>query len=176
MYYCLDKVLREFTVLKAEVLPGKKNLFPSSLGSPLLSEVEKGSFHMVVAKLLYLFRRARPDIIIAVGFLCTRVQAPTEEDRTKLKQLLGYLLKTKKRILILQPLQSFKVVAYVDDSFVIHNDGKSHTGIIIFISGVAVFCASWKQKCVSKSQRLSLLCYLTILVSLNCFTSLSLLL
>jgi hypothetical protein len=47
--------------------------------------------------------------------------------------------------------QSFKVVAFVDASFTIHNDGKWHTGIVVFDSGGAVFCASQKQKCVSKS-------------------------
>ena len=76
---------------------------------------------------------------------------PTEEDNNKLKHLLGYLLKTVDRKLILQPSQSFKIVAYIVASFALHDDGKSHTGIIVFIAGVAVFCAARKQKCVRKS-------------------------
>jgi hypothetical protein len=79
------------------------------------------------------------------------VQGPTEEDRVKLRHLLGYLLKTRKIVLILKPTQSFKVTVYIDASFAIHNDGKSHTGIVIFVSGVTVYCASKKQKCVGKS-------------------------
>ena len=105
----------------------------------------------MVAKLLYPSHRARPDIITAMSFLCTRVQAPTEEDQTKLRRLLGCLLKTKNRHLKLKPSGSFKVVAYIDASFAIHNDGKSHTGIVIFVGGVAVFCALHKQNCVCKS-------------------------
>jgi hypothetical protein len=89
--------------LKEEVLPAKKNLFASDLESPLLADGEKQLFHTVVVKLLYLSHRARPDIITTIGFLCTRVQAPTEEDRMKLRRLLGYLLKTKDDVLVLKP-------------------------------------------------------------------------
>jgi hypothetical protein len=149
--YYLRKILMDIKDLKEEVLPAKKNLFASDLESPLLDDGEKQLFHTVVAKLLYLSRRARPDIITTIGFLCTRVQAPTEEDRVKLRWLLGYLLKTKDDVLVLKPSECFKVVAYIDASFAIHNDGKSHTGVVIFVGGVAVYCASRKQKCVSKS-------------------------
>ncbi len=151
MTYYLEKVLKEFDDLMSEVLPGKKNLFASSLESPMLLEKDKASFHTVAVKLLYLSRRARSDIIPAVRFLCTRVQRSTEEDNMKLKRLLGYLLKTRKQILVLQPLQSFKVVAYINASFAIHSDGKSHTRIMVFVAGVAVHCALQKQKRVSKS-------------------------
>lgn len=44
------------------------------------------------------------------------MQGPTEEDQVKLRQLLGYLLKTRKRVLVLQPKQNFKVTAYIDAS------------------------------------------------------------
>jgi len=60
-------------------------LFASSLESPMLLEKDKASFHTVAVKLLYLSRRARSDIIPAVGFLCTRVQRSTEEDNMRLK-------------------------------------------------------------------------------------------
>jgi hypothetical protein len=40
--------------------------------------------------------RSRPDIITVVGFLHTRVRAPTKEDQQKLDRLLGYLVKMKK--------------------------------------------------------------------------------
>jgi len=125
MSYYLAKVLLELSNLKEEVLPGKKNLFALRMDSSLLAEKEKHFFHTVVAKLLYLLsRRARPDIITAVGFLCTRVQAPIVEDMIKLERLMGYLLKTKSKVLVLRPSQSFKIVAYVDASFTIHNDDK----------------------------------------------------
>jgi len=99
MSYYLNKILREFKGLKPETLPGEKNLFLSNAESPLLSKLERHSFHTVVAKLMYLSRRARIDIITSVSILCTWVQALTNEVQTKLKCLLGYLCKTKNTIL-----------------------------------------------------------------------------
>ena len=54
MIYCLAKVLQEFTDLKEETLPGKRNLFTLSPDSVLLTEKRKRFFHTIVAKLLYL--------------------------------------------------------------------------------------------------------------------------
>jgi hypothetical protein len=72
-------------------------------------------------------------------------------DDRKLKRVLGYLLKMRKRVLILKLLESFKVVAYMYASYAIHDDGKSHWGIVVLAGGVQVFCASKKQRCASKS-------------------------
>ena len=59
-------------------------LFQIDETSPLLS-TEKGKlFHQLVARLLFASKRARPDIQVAVAFLCTRVKNPTEEDYKKL--------------------------------------------------------------------------------------------
>jgi hypothetical protein len=56
-----------------------------------------------VAHLLYLLQHARPDILTAVGFLCTRVKEPTEEDQQKLLRLLGYLQTMAGRKLVICP-------------------------------------------------------------------------
>ncbi len=49
------------------------------------------------------------------------------------------------------PKGLLQVEAYVDASFALHADSKSHTGIAVFIRGAMVFAASQKQKCVTKS-------------------------
>ena len=51
--------------------PATKNLFFVDEKAEKLSEVERKRFHTMTAKLLYLTKRARPDIMTPVGFLCT---------------------------------------------------------------------------------------------------------
>jgi hypothetical protein len=102
-------------------------------------------------KLLYLSKRARPDIMTAVSFLCTRVTKATAEDKSKLNRVLGYLQRTQQSTLVLKPHGTLDVRAYVDAAFASHVDGKSHTGVVVFIGGAMVFAASRKQKCVTKS-------------------------
>jgi hypothetical protein len=133
------------------VTPGGKNGFMVNEDAPKLAEDEKKAFHTTVAKLLYLSKRARPDIILVVGFLCTRVRDPTIEDRAKLERILGYLRGTKEKMMVLRPSGMFQCVAYIDASFSSHPDGKSHSRVVLMVAGVAVYYGSRKQKCVSKS-------------------------
>lgn len=51
-------------------------------------------FHSFAAKLLYLSKRTRPDILTLVAFLTTRVQSPIEDDRAKLHRGMGYIIRT----------------------------------------------------------------------------------
>ena len=56
-----------------------------------LFEVNEQFFHHYVAKLLFLCKRARPDIQTAVAFLSTRVQNPDTDDYKKLTRTMRYL-------------------------------------------------------------------------------------
>ena len=68
--------------------PATRNLTEIDKESPLLSKEDTERFHHIVAKLLYVAKRARLDIQPNVVFLCRRVKSPTEEDKRKLKILL----------------------------------------------------------------------------------------
>ena len=64
--------------------PAKHDLF--SVGDlTRMTESKMDTFHHIVAKLLYVSKRARVDIDLAMSFLCTRVSRSTEEDWKKLK-------------------------------------------------------------------------------------------
>ena len=53
--------------------PAKVDLFKSEQNSKGLSEDKSERFHHIVAKLLYISKRARPDIDLMVSYLYTRV-------------------------------------------------------------------------------------------------------
>jgi hypothetical protein len=114
----VDKGLAAYPkVAEDRRVPGRKGVFLVAQNSAEVGVNERQLFHTIVAKLLYLAKRARPDILAVVGFLCTRVKAPTLEDVEKLEYLLGYLCRTRKLLMVLRPNQSLKVEAYVDASF-----------------------------------------------------------
>jgi len=60
----------------------------------VLSKHRTGQFHSTVAKLLFLAKRGRPDILLAVSFLTTRVILPDMDNWKKLLRVLGYLKET----------------------------------------------------------------------------------
>jgi hypothetical protein len=84
-------MLSEHNNLQVVASLGTRDGFMVDEASPVLNEESKKTFHTSVAKLLYLSRQARLDIISAVGFFCTRVKMSAEEDLRKLRKVLGYL-------------------------------------------------------------------------------------
>jgi hypothetical protein len=76
---------------------GTKFTFMIAENAMVLDEVDRKEFHTKVAKLLFLSKRARPDILTVVSFLCMRVQTATTEDQAKLNRVLGYLEGTQDR-------------------------------------------------------------------------------
>ena len=51
-------------------------------------------FHSIVSKLLFVGKRARPDIMVAIAFLTTRVSKSDEDDWKKLERLTSYVHNT----------------------------------------------------------------------------------
>jgi hypothetical protein len=72
MYYYTQQLLQKFTNLTTYTTPAVKECFNPTESVVLDITVQK-KFHTIVAKLLYLAKRARPDILTATSFLCTRV-------------------------------------------------------------------------------------------------------
>jgi len=147
----MDDVIGDVTG-KAET-PAGMNLFSIDTMSKLLNEEEKKKFHSTTAKLLYIAKRTRPDVLLAVNFLTTRVQNPTEEDNKKLLRVLKYLNGTRDRELYLKIGNTVQVQAHIDASYGVHDvDGKSHSGAAIGIGdALSIQVKSTKQKIVTKS-------------------------
>ena len=119
--------------------------------SPELSEARADNFHSVTAALLFISRRCRLEIQTAVSFLTTRVICPTEDNWAKLRRVLQYLRGTIDLILTLGGEDITKMKSWVDVSYGVHEDCKSHTeGAISFGWGV-LLTKCQKQKLNTKS-------------------------
>ena len=129
--------------------PAACHLFNTNDGARKLPEEKAQLFHHIVAKLLYVFRRTRQDIQTAVVFLCTRVKNPDEDDYKKSKRVIQYLRDTKNITLTIKPNNSPKW--WVDSSYAVHPDMKSHTGIFMTIGKGGTYTASCKQMLNTKS-------------------------
>ncbi len=131
--------------------PATANLFKIREECEPLEPKEAARFHSMTAKLLYLAKRTRPEILVATIFLTTRVQHPDEDDQRKLQRVLNYLQTEPDLDLTLRADSLTTVTAYVDASYAVHNDFKSHTGGVITLGGGPIHVKSSKQKLVSKS-------------------------
>ena len=108
--------------------PAANHLFDVDEDSPLLEEARAQVFHTFVAKTLFLCKRARPDLQTAVAFLTTRVREPTEDDNKKLIRMIQFIRASKEEYLTLSAKSLHTVRWWVDASYAVHPDMKSHTG------------------------------------------------
>ena len=82
-------------IVATAATPAAAHLFEVRDECNNLEEERAVIFHRVVATLLFLCQRARPDIQTAISFLTTRVIQPDEEDWKKLVHVLKYLFGTQ---------------------------------------------------------------------------------
>ena len=85
-------------------------------------------FHHLVAKLLYLSKRTRPDIQFPVAFLTTRVREPDVDDWKNLGRCLCYLKGNMDLDLTLETALPMIIHWWIDSAYGVHSDCKSHTG------------------------------------------------
>ena len=69
----------------------------------------------MVAKLLFLSKRARPDLQTAIAFLCTRVKEADIDDYKKLSRVIKYIRATKELHLTLEA-ESLSVIQWWIDA------------------------------------------------------------
>jgi len=149
---CMVKeIIEEFEPTSTFKTPAAQHLFEINPNGIPLSKKDKESFHSMVAKLLYLAKRGRPDVLLPVSFLTTRVQHPDEDDAKKLQRIIGYLKATPDMVLTIGANDIYQIQSYIDASHAPHDDAKSHTGMVITLGQGALVCKSNKQKLVSKS-------------------------
>ena len=131
--------------------PWTEKLFSVDKKSLILSTESSNSFHTHTMKVMYLAKRARPDVLPAVIFLSTRVKAPTVQDWRKLKKLMSFIWRTKEEVMTLNCMNSDIITWYVDAAFAVHDDMKSHTGAIMTLGMGSVCSYSLKQKVNARS-------------------------
>ena len=77
---------------------------------------------------MWISQGRRLDISTAISFLCTRVSTPTHQDWAKLKRVLEFLNGTLDDVLTIGAESLEELLNFVDVSFAVHTDMRSHTG------------------------------------------------
>ena len=132
--------------------PADSNLFNvNDKDMEILSDYDREIYHTTVAKGIFLAKRGRPDIQTANAFLSTKVQRPSRNDWDKLIRLLKYLHSTSDMVLTLKADNLNVIKWYVDASFAVHPDFKSHTGAVMSMGEGSIISLSRKQRLNTKS-------------------------
>ena len=86
----IEKCLQGKNIGRTAATPAKDGLFDIDPDAVPLEEQDRERFHTDVARLLYLAKRTRSDILTAISFLSSRVSMPTGEDEEKLTRVFSF--------------------------------------------------------------------------------------
>lgn len=126
--------------------PAARHLFDTDEGAPKLNEEQAAKFHHLVAKALFLAKRARPDIQLPVAFLCTRVQGSDIHDWKKLGRVIRYLRGSKELPLTLEADEQHIIKWWVDSAFAVAQDMRSQSGGTMTLGKGSVYSSSTRQR------------------------------
>ena len=138
-------------ISKSASTPANRTLFEVDETAEPLGKHESEAFHSVSAKLLYVSLRARVDLLLPIAFLCTRVSKSTKQDLLKLKRVLEYIKGSMDLEYTVGADDLGKIRTWVDASYAVHPDMKSHTGGAMSFGRGGILCKSTKQKLNTKS-------------------------
>jgi hypothetical protein len=131
--------------------PAATHLYEINSNAEKLKQEKIEIFHTITAKLLFLSKRARPDLQQAVGFLTTRVKNPDIDDWKKLIRLIKYLRGTNQYKLTLEGDDTHVIKWWVDAAFAVHGDMRSQTGMTMSLGKGSVYASSVRQKLNTRS-------------------------
>lgn len=131
-------------------IPSRLDMFDDD-DSEELSEKDKKTFHSGVARLLYLSKRVRPDILVNVSHLASCVNNPTKRNYYEYRKILKYLKSCPSLGYRYDKNCDIDPTCYADASHMTHTDIKSRTGFVLMLSGGVIGAWSTKQDMISRS-------------------------
>jgi hypothetical protein len=131
--------------------PAAEHIFQTDDKSPKLPESKRELLHSIVAKLLFVSTRGRPDIHLPISFLTSRVSKADKDDWKKLSRLLTYIKSTIDLDLTLSAKSTSVVKWWCDAAYAVRDDFKSQTGSTMSMGRGTIMNKSGKQKLNTKS-------------------------
>ena len=114
--------------------------------------VDGAKFSSILMSLMFLARFTRPDILLAVLAVATRMKGPTKTDWRKITRIIKFLKQTPERGVIYGKVGDKPILSvFVDASHAVYPDGRGQGGIVITLVAGPIMTNTWKLKHVTLS-------------------------
>ena len=131
--------------------PAANHLFEIRPDAKPLPIEKQDLFRTLIAKILFVACRSRPDLKLALSFLTTRVKNPDMDDYRKLVRLVRYIRGTMHLKLTLKASSMDTVRWWIDAAYGVHKDMRGHSGGMMSMGKGAMASKSSKHKINSRS-------------------------
>jgi hypothetical protein len=126
-----NQLLKSYEVVGKVETPCPENLMEYNSELP---KADYKQYASLVMAIYYLALRVRFDILFTINYLSTRMMDATSMEMKNAYRILKYLNATKEAGLVLRP-SGTRLHFYVDASYGIHPNGRSHSGVSISLGG-----------------------------------------
>ena len=153
----IKQVIEKFEIETGEKVdsevttPATHNLFKVDLSSIELEKKKSDLFHSCTASLLFIMKRARPDIETSISFLMRRVAKSDKDDWLKLKRVLCFLSRTIDDTRKIGATSLTEIFTWVDAAYAVHDNMRSHMGELMSLGLGIVHGKSAMEKINTKS-------------------------
>jgi hypothetical protein len=149
LYDYIDELIKEMPaklMTGTSATPAANHLFAVNPDCDELNEVNAALYHHLTAKLLYLSKRTRPDLLLAVSFRTKCIVNPDLDDWKKLGRCLLCLSSTKHLPFVLGADDTGIIRWWVDASSAVHPNMCSHTSATMSLGVGCPYSVSRMQK------------------------------
>ena len=138
-------------VIEEVTSPATRKLREVNPECELLSEDKSDAFHSIVALLLWIMKRARPDLETAISYLCTRVSKSNLDDWGKLRRVIAFIKCTIDDVRIIGAHDLKSIFTWIDAAYAVNADMRSQTGGAMSMGLGVLHAKCSKQKLNVKS-------------------------
>ena len=131
--------------------PATGKLFNVDKDAERINKKMSEVFQSLIAKLLYIMKRARPDIQTSVSFLMKRVSKSDMDDWKKLKRVLSFLKRTEDGLQNTETSSLTEIMTWIDTSHAVHENMRTHLSCIMSMGISALHAKSSAEKISTKS-------------------------
>ena len=153
----LEKAVDIFTqsgrneITKQITSPATRMLIEVNSKCETLSRDKWDIFHSIVAKLLWIIKRARPDLETTISYLYTRVTKYDTDNWRKSRRLIVHMKSTINDIRIIGATDLKSTYTWIYTAYAMNSDMRSQTGGVISLGLGVLYAKCAKQKLNVKS-------------------------
>ena len=144
----LRELCAKYNINEGSKYPYDKNLLKPSTNTNLVDPTE---YKSLIMSIFYVSRHSRPETLFAISYLAQFSNNPDQSHWDKALIILKYLFRTIDYKLIHRCDDESYLNAYVDASYAIHHDARSHAGSVMFDGRNLVDASSNKLQHMNKA-------------------------
>jgi rRNA-processing protein FCF1 len=144
----LRELCNKYGINEGSKYPYDKNLLKQSTNTDAVDSME---YKSLIMSIFYVSRHSRPETLFAISYLAQFSNNPDRSHWDKAIIILRYLYRTINYKLIHRCDDESYLNAYIDASYAIHHDAKSHAGSVMFDGKNLIDASSNKLQHMNKA-------------------------